>query len=65
MAGSVVALKAHRSSPMQAMLPAAGLGLLLSIGLAALLDYSRAGPPAPRRVRAAVGHAAEPPVASR
>jgi hypothetical protein len=65
MAGSVVALKAHRSSPLQAMLPAAGVGLLLSIGLAALLDYSRAGPPAPRRVRAAVGHAAEPPVASR
>jgi hypothetical protein len=65
MAGSVVALKAHPSSPMQAMLPAAGLGLLLSIGLAALLDYSRAGPPAQRRVRAAVGHAAEPPVASR
>jgi hypothetical protein len=65
MAGSVVALKAHRSSPMQAMLPAAGLGLLLSIALAALLDYSRARPPAPRRVHAAVGHAAEPPVASR
>jgi hypothetical protein len=64
MAGSVVALKAHRSSPMQAMLPAAGVGLLLSIGLAALLDYSRAGPPAPRGVRAAVGQAAEPPVAS-
>ena len=64
MAGSVVVLKAHRSSPMQAMLPAAGVGLLLSIGLAALLDYSRAGPPAPRGVRAAVGQAAEPPVAS-
>jgi hypothetical protein len=65
MAGSVVALKAHRSSPMQAMLPAAGVGLLLSVGLASLLDYSRAGPPAPRSERSAMGLAAEPPIASR
>ena len=65
MAGSVVALKAHLSSPMQAMLPAAGVGLLLSFGLAALLDYSGAGPPAPRSLRSAMGQAAEPPVASR
>jgi hypothetical protein len=64
MAGSVMALKAHRSSPMQAMLPAAGTGFLLSIVLAALLDYSWAGPPAPRSVRSAVGPAAEPPIAS-
>jgi hypothetical protein len=64
-AGSVVALETHRSSPMQAMLPAAGLGLLLSIVLAALLDYNRAAVPAPGTVRSVVGPAAEPPIALR
>jgi hypothetical protein len=65
MAGSVVALKAYRASPLRAMLPAAGVGLLLSIGLAALLDYSRARLPAPGAMRVAVGPAVEPPTASR
>jgi capsular polysaccharide biosynthesis protein len=61
-AGSVDALKVHHTSPMQAMLPAAGVGLLLSIVLAALLDYSRTGSPAPVSARSAVGPAAEPPL---
>jgi hypothetical protein len=65
MAGSVAALKSYRASPLRAMLPAAGVGLLLSIGLAALLDYSRARLPAPGAVRVALGPAAEPPTASR
>jgi hypothetical protein len=61
-AGSVDAQKVHHTSPMQAMLPAAGVGLLLSIVLAALLDYSRTGSPAPAGVRSPVGPAAEPPL---
>src|SRR2546430_16431118 len=61
-AGSVDALKVHHASPMQALLPAAGVGLLLSIVLAALLDYSRTGSAAPASGRSPVGPAAEPPL---
>ena len=61
-AGSVDALKVHHTSPMQAMLPAAGIGLLLSVALAALLDYRSTEPAAAGRGRSAVGPAAEPPL---
>jgi hypothetical protein len=42
-AGSVRAVRATYPSPVKAVLPAAVLGLLLSIGLGALLDYRRTG----------------------
>jgi hypothetical protein len=61
-AGSVDPLTARRSSPTQAMLPAAGIGLLLSVALAALLDYRSTEPPAAGSGRSAVGPAAEPPL---
>jgi len=57
--GSVSSVRAPASSALKAVLLAAVLGLVVSSGLAALLDYRRRGPPAPAGAGGPV-HAASP-----
>jgi capsular polysaccharide biosynthesis protein len=57
--GSVSAVRAPAASPVKAVLLAAVVGLVLSSGLAMLLDYRRSGPHALARARGP-GHAASP-----